>query len=138
MPEGPWSCFRVLLENNGLICLPAILRARDIIPRRATTTIPTRSSPGKRAPDNAESERPVKRERRAVSGDNLKLNTSTHWRGGSNIQGSSSTVNGQAIDVKPDVGVLDLTNLDDEPVIQVKRERRPVLPIVPGEVIDLT
>lgn len=57
---------------------------------------------------------------------------------GLTIQPSSSAGGEQPIDVKPDVGVLDLTTFEDDSTTRVKRERGPVPPIVPGEVIDLT
>ncbi|VDC05088.1 unnamed protein product [Peniophora sp. CBMAI 1063] len=104
--DAPYAVFRFTYMPE------ALLRARDIIPRRGSTVGAPRPSsrPGKRAPDDDHSAPPIKRERRT---DAL------------------AHVGGRSVDIKPDAGVLDLTNFDDEPIMKVKRERGPVPPIVP-------
>ncbi|KZV68768.1 hypothetical protein PENSPDRAFT_687002 [Peniophora sp. CONT] len=126
--DSPYATFRFTYMPE------ALLRARDIIPRRGTTMPASRQSPVKRALTDAQSERPAKRERQVVSA----VQSSRGRDSTKGIQPSSFTVNNQQVDVKPNIGVLDLTNLDDGSTIAVKRERGPVPPIVPGEVIDLT
>lgn len=110
-----------------------MLRARDIIPRKSTRT--PGPSHDKRATNEIKSERPVKRARHGVS--IFQAVTITKCRLNRVVQ-SSSMAGKDPVDVKPDVGVLDLTGLDDSGTKPVKRERGAVPPIVPGEVIDLT